>query len=354
MWADFISGKPIVLLGAGQLGHMALEMWPKEFDRPVLILAESGPAAIRGIPVEHPSRHEPSSIYTYVLSYFMDSATNVNRLFAEHLHQDIVTVYDILTYFDPDVFSNGWQGTPDQYERAMDTAEYFEDLRSKEVFRAAAEWRYRRLLVDDFPLIPAADRYNIPPQPEMHFDYILDGGTYDLSLASCLLAQGFSWDSYIAIEPDPSRGEVLDQTLDELPTAARPKIHVDGRALWKESGIAPFHASGLMSARVASQPREDTVSVETVKLDELLAQYEIAETASCLIKLHVEGAEWPVLGSSRHGLERIGLTRIFVNLSHDEDSFLRIPKLLGSAGYQLKLDAYSLFGEGLTLLGSKH
>ena len=253
-------------------------------------MAQSGPAAIRGIPVEHPSRHEPDSSYTYVLSYFMDSATNVNRIFAEHLHQDILTVYDILTYFDPDVFSNGWQGMPEQYEHAMNTVDCFEDSRSQDVFRAAAEWRYRRVLANDFPLIPAPDRYNIPPLPMMHLDYILDGGSYDLSLASCLLEQGFSWDSYIAIEPDPGRGEAINRTLCELPAAVRPTVGVDARALWKEYEAATYGrrciqwTPGLRAALVPD--------VEEVDDEELAAREGEDEALVTVTFGHVEWNGW--------------------------------------------------------------
>ena len=356
MWAEPVFRRPIVLLGAGQLSHMALELWPEEIQKPTVILAEEGPAAIKGIPVQNPSQHNPDSDNTYVLSYFKDSATNVKRLFAEHLNQDIVTVYDILTHFNPDMFSNGWQGTPDEYEHAIETIACFPDIRSRHVYRCAAEWRYRRVLVDDYPLIPATEKYKVQRPPGeclTHFDFILDAGAYDLSLASTLAAEGISWNSYVAIEPDPSRSRVLTSALKELSIEGRSSVCVDIRALWNATGSVPFYANGLMSARVARQETNDTNSVPAITLEDLVAQLEIPEGASMLMKLHIEGAEWPVLESSRCLLERIGQTQIFVNLSHDEDSLLRIPKLLASLGYLLELNSYSLFGEGLTLSATK-
>jgi len=41
---------------------------------------------------------------------------------------------------------------------------------------------------------------------------------------------------------------------------------------------------------------------------------------------------------------------LLINLSHDEESLLFIPRILGSSGkYRLFLELHALFGEGATL-----
>jgi len=88
-----------------------------------------------------------------------------------------------------------------------------------------------------------------------------------------------------------------------------------------------------------------------VTLEALLTPQIEGANTKLLTKLHVEGAEWPVIYSSSRFLERDITNDIIINLSHDEESLVKIPELLHNLGkHDLFLHSHALFGEGLTLI----
>jgi hypothetical protein len=62
--------RPVALIGAGQLGKMAIELWPPELEKPIFFLDEQASQEIHGIPILKTSSHKPDSSIQYVLSYF--------------------------------------------------------------------------------------------------------------------------------------------------------------------------------------------------------------------------------------------------------------------------------------------
>jgi hypothetical protein len=88
-------------------------------------------------------------------------------------------------------------------------------------------------------------------------------------------------------------------------------------------------------------------------LPSVFQEYRVRPEDKCLVKLHIEGAEWPVVQASRSLLESDTDVSLLINLSHDEDSLVKIPRMLADIGkYNLHLESHSLFGEGLTLFAS--
>ncbi len=346
--------KNIVLVGAGQLGEMALHLWPKELDKPNLFLDSKKNGDLLGIPIIKIEEHEVSSSNIYVLSYFKDSAFNVKKLFKEVFKQDILTVYDIISTFSPSIFSNGWVGLPENFISGLENLDAFSDQESKNVYRAALEWRYQRSLDDDYPVSDEIKKYDLSEYgfDSNKFDYVIDAGSYDASFPSYLYNSGITWGSLRALEPDAKRNlavvravEMMKLTWDDICP-----IDVDNHALWSSSRGCDFYQNGLLSARVAKALSGDTVFTPTITLHNLLEKMGASSDDRILIKLHIEGSEWPVIESSYEILALWRRTSFLINLSHDEDSLIKVPHAFQRAGnHDLLIRSHSLFGEGLTM-----
>jgi hypothetical protein len=347
-------GRPIVLLGAGQLGRMALEMWPRTLQRPVMILDRYASGDIFGVPILSTDVHVPDRAFLYVLSYFKESPEAVADLFEAHLKQPLVTVYDILSGEIPDSFTNGWQGHPDDFESAASVMPCFEDQESQQIYRANLEWRYRRHLCRDYPVGREDDKYALTKYgvEGCEFDTVIDAGSYDLSFGLKLKSEGFSWRRYIALEPDAARYAAISNLL-AVHSFEEESICLSQAAVWSRSGEVDFLASGLLSARIPRDSTSANSKVTAFTLSDVVQQCDTTATDSLLVKLHIEGAEWPVVESSVGLLRRPGLTGLLINMSHDEASLTQIPRALDKLAYRMKLHSHSLFGEGLTLFAWK-
>lgn len=351
---DILFNKRIVLVGAGQLGEMALHLWPKELDKPNLFLDSKKNGDLLGIPIMTIDEHEISSSNIYVLSFFKDSAFNVKKLFKEVFKQDILTVYDIISTYSQSIFSNGWVGLPENFISGLENLDVFSDQKSKNVYRAALEWRYKRSLDDDYPVSDEIKKYDLAGYgfDNNKFDYVIDAGSYDASFPGYLYNSGVTWGSLRALEPDAKRNlavvravEMMKLTWDNVCP-----IEVDSHALWSSSSGCDFYQNGLLSARVAKASSEDTVFIPTITLDDLLTKIGASPDDRILIKLHIEGSEWPVIESSHEILALWKKTSFLINLSHDEDSLIKVPHAFHKAGnHDLLIRSHSLFGEGLTM-----
>ena len=260
---DELSRRQIVLLGAGQLGQMALEMWPADIKRPTLILDAHRTGTLAGIPIASTSNHVVSDGNLYVLSYFKDSAQNVLALFSNTFRQEVVTVYDVLTAYLPDQFSNGWIGQAKDHATAMQVATAFADPLSQATYAASVDWRYQRRLSPDYPVQPESEKYSLAKygMANTAFDLVVDGGAYDLSLTHYLEDAGCSWSHMVGVEPDLRRLAVLNDLVKNAPpVAGRRPTQLDSRALWSSRGVVRFYGSGLLSARIARAPAATTTS----------------------------------------------------------------------------------------------
>lgn len=346
------------MIGAGQLGKLLLQLWPKNIMRPSLFLDEKVLNTVEGIEVQKTSEHLFVSSNLYVLAYFMSDGKSINTLFRDVIKQEIVTAYDLLNLFQPDLFSNGWTGDNSKKTIALEGLQYFEDARSKETLISVVQWRYERILQERFSVSPETQKYDLTKygvQPS-EYDFICDAGSYDLSFLHKQASLGAIPRKIVAIEPDTNRLKIIEQLV-ETPKYGflqRVSFHLEKRALWHKTGVTQFYNNGTLAARIARNPDSSCIEVETISLPDLFSELEIQRTQNSLVKLHIEGAESPVIESSIEFLLTFERLDLLINLSHDEDSLVKIPRLLGSSGkYRLALDSHALFGEGLTLFAKR-
>ena len=345
--------KPVALIGAGQLGRMAIELWPLELEKPIFFLDEHSKQAIHGIPIFKTSMHKPDPSVQYVLSYFKSDPKEIKYLFETFLNQEIITVYDLLTQLNSDLFSNGWMGKSENFENAQANSVYFADAESQSIYANVLDWRYLRKLSDISPS-NENDKYNLTKfgRNSNHYNLVIDAGSYDFSFPKSLLASKITWDELIAIEPDPMSQKEIEKQIMEMQKSGEISGNCDleKRALWSTNQGASFYSNGSLAARISKNGDVSCREVETVTLETLLEEQIGNEPMEILTKLHVEGAEWPIISASTKFLERNLIHDIVINLSHDEESLVKIPEVLHKTGkYDLFLHSHALFGEGLTL-----
>lgn len=348
------------LVGAGQLGAMSLRLWPTSVASPEFILDSVKTGALDGIEIRDLRSHVRVPGVTYLASAFKMTPRQMKDIFQTIGQNDILTVYDFFEEFTPAVFTNGWRNvgpTPETECRLARLPQFYADEASRRICQAVTAWRYRRELVDGYPVGPEENKYNLRlfDRAGTHYDVVYDCGCFDFGLVNSLIAANISFDRLVAFEPDSASYEVCRQRIAEWRSMAKGQVILDRRAISDRNGSGTFLASGLLTARLIDSPSLDhpgLTVVDTCTLDavhEHMFGWHEARTSRTLIKLHIEGAELAALKGAEK-LIRNSRTDILLNLSHDEISYLDIPEFLAGFGcYDVFLRSHSLFGEGLTV-----
>lgn len=344
------------LVGAGQLGDMALSLWPDGANPPAFVLDSRKRGTLQGIDIHDLAGHTPVEGVTYLLSAFKMTPAEAVDIF-ERLGQPLLlTVYDFFEHYSPAVFSNGWRNLDadaDVRTRLATLPELFADTESAAVIDAVGAWRYDRTLKTDYPVAPEADKYDLGLMGRggTHYDVVYDCGSFDLGLMDSLGKADISFDRYVAFEPDPRNFAACERRRTSLGDKRAGSVTIDRHAVYHQPGRYPFLANGQLSARITGAEASGhpaLIDLDAITLDAVHAS-EGSAGDRVLIKLHVEAAEPQALTGARRLIETTK-SDIFVNLSHDERSLLEIPAFLADFGaHDLFLRSHSLFGEGLTL-----
>lgn len=347
------------LVGAGQLGAMSLAQWPDDVARPEFVLDSVKTGDLSGVEIRPLLGHVRDPGVTYLLSAFKMPPAAIRDIFARIGQPDILTVYDLFEEYTPVAFTNGWRNvTPSADVRAAlaRLPDFYADEISRQICDAVTAWRYRRELVDNYPVGPEEIKYDLSRfgRAGQHYDIVYDGGAYDLGLLASLTRAGIGWDRVVAFEPDPASQSLCRAHRAQWEQQGGAPVTLDTRALSNRAGRSPFIANGLLSSRMVGEgalTHADLIDVETCRLDDVhRALFGDTDAPSrILIKLHIEGAELAALQGAADLLARHDVD-ILLNLSHDEQSWLDIPAYLAGFGrFDLYLRSHALFGEGLTV-----
>jgi FkbM family methyltransferase len=357
-----LSSNDFVLIGAGQLGDMAISLWPSFLPLPSVVLDSNKAGKCHGVNIEKLQGYRADPKHVYLLSAFKLGAQEVTDIFAGLGQDSVLTVYDFFEQYCPSMFSNGWRSLePGESKLSLiaSVRECFSDRRSLAAFDAAIDWRYRRVLTPAFECEPESTKYDLRRYAVELSDYeaVFDCGAYDLSLASYLNAASIKVKKYVAFEPDDANfGRCLDE-LSSLAALGPETAILEKKALFEDESERIFLQSGLLSSRLVVDIPQGVPgkakTLKTITLDSYADEFLPSSNGRTLLKLHIEGAELPVLKGAEEFI-RNTKPDIFVNLSHDEASLLDIPLFLrGLGGYHISLAGHSLFGEGMTLFATQ-
>ncbi|MEN9896101.1 MAG: methyltransferase [Pseudomonadota bacterium] len=353
---EALQGPRFALIGAGQLGAMALDMWPVTRPRPEFCLDSAKSGQLADLPVYDLKTHEPVSGVTYLLSAFKLPVSDVQAIF-NRLGQDLIlTVYDLFEETIPDWFSNGWRNLePDSSVQARLNHlanDYADDL-SAQAVAAASAWRYQRELMPDYPVGPESAKYDLSlfGRHGCHYHQVLDLGAFDLGFQDSLEKVAVRYDHYLAFEADPRCVAQCEDRKSRLDPDRAAKTRIANVAISEDTKTRRFLACGLLAARLLDEnapPHPDEIRVNATSLDHYAGLDQVSHQR-LLIKLHIEGEELPALRGVAALLEK-NQCDILANLSHTESQFLDVPSFIRAFGqHEVYLRSHSLFGEGLTL-----
>jgi FkbM family methyltransferase len=178
--------------------------------------------------------------------------------------------------------------------------------------------------------LPAAVEANLRrvPQPLRAVDLGANIGLFGVHLARL-----FAGADVVAVEPHPANASVLRKTLEANPRTLNWKV-VEACADVKD-GTVPFVALGFTTSRV--EPGSEAVSVPAVDVLPLLQ-------GADLVKIDIEGGEWPILLDSRFG----GTRPLVIALEYhqhgcpEQDPGALARRLLEHAGYRTVEAAFDL------------
>ena len=293
--------KPVVLLGAGEVGRGALTVLRRE-KIDVLCWADSNPAkwgrTQDGLPVVSPAaaaaQHGESAVF--VVSYKCDAEgiAREQRRLGGFGARSVASISELMRRW-PEIA--GWPSEPPSYyaERASRVLAAFDllsDDDSRRHFLGLFRWRILR----DWAALPVGD------QPDQYFreeivrlrddEVFVDGGSFDGdSIRTFLWHRCERFGGVHAFEPDPRSFEALGAFVSKLPPEIGSRIRTWPYAVSDRAGEARFTALGSHSSFMGGG--EATVAVKTAAIDELLRGERVT-----FVKLDLEGGETPALAGA--------------------------------------------------------
>jgi len=347
----------IVLIGAGQLTRMAIQLWPSFIKKPLYILDTYKSGQVGNIKIKKMKNFSPQDNVIYLLCAFKLEAKEVQKIFEQVDQDTILTIYDFFEKHVRGLFSNGWRclnPSREKRKKLRNLLKLFSEFESKQNLISNMDWRYKRILNLNNKLVSEEKKYDLSSfgKRNQTYDIVLDVGSYDLSFSKFLHEANVKTKNYIAFEPDAVNFKRCKRNIFKLKKLKPINIQILNKALSDNEAPSFFHETGTLASRIINKKYQEFNKIKLIKpiildkhMDKVLSQY----PGKILIKMHIEGSELKALNGS---LKIISERKpdLFLNLSHDEESLLEIPQRLKLLGYnKLYLTCHALFGEGLTL-----
>lgn len=166
------------------------------------------------------------------------------------------------------------------------------------MWHAPRHWRFRSGTIDRriFRDVVVGNEYRLPRFTS--HDVVLDIGAHAGTFALAALRRGAG--RVVCCEPDPGNFALLSHHL--LPF--RDRVLLLNAAIWRsDEPPCPLRLSNPVDPRntgaIQARPDGNGVEVQAVPFDELLDELTLSGRRIRLLKLDCEGAEWPILFTSR-------------------------------------------------------
>ncbi len=331
----FSRGRNIVLMGAGRLGQRTLQGLREHGIEP-LAFADNNPMrpeVVDGLMVLDPASaaREFGRHAVFVVTIW---GANSPHRFAHSRDQlttlgcDLVCPFPLLYWkYAETLLPFYLQDLPskvlDERDAILDAFELWSDDASRHEYVAQVRLR----LDGDFDGLPAPVRYPQYFPPDLYTwsatERIVDGGAFDGdSIRALLSVRGDAFGHLLAIEPDPSNFQRLQQTVAALPASVRARIDVRRVALDARERTLHLEATGTAASATQSAEIAGAVTVAAAPIDRL-----VEGPAPTFIKLDIEGFEPEALEGARETIERHGPV-VAVCVYHQQAHLWRIPLTL--------------------------
>jgi FkbM family methyltransferase len=211
------------------------------------------------------------------------------------------------------------------YEQASDVlaaAAVWSDAQSRQEFmrqvlwRARGEWAFLEPADDDRESYFLARAFGLSTN-----EVFVDCGAFDGdTLRAFLSRSNGEFTRYVAIEPDPTSFDTLEQFVGSLPSKIRERVDVLNCGVGAERGSVSFDATGGFGSKAANA---GTISVRLVPINDLAQP----ETPVTFVKMDIEGAEADALAGGQSLIERDG-PLLAVCVYHTQYDLWTLPLLL--------------------------
>lgn len=315
--------KPLVLYGAGNLGHMACDYLRKINVAPCAIVDAKAPmddvnSWFDGYPLLN-SRNVPEKLKSNSLLAICIVSASFEEIRQNMLAQgwlDIVPFYDIAeSYRHIHPLSNGWFAEPfsdqDLVEIELVLEGYADDVSRAHYLQFLAWRRLRQEWHFDGIEVQVDNRFFISEIKSKlgKNEIFVDIGAHHGSVSDQFIkeAQG-EFEKIIAIEPDKTNYLYLNECFKGQPKGIKEKLRIFSEFVAERSSSRKF-CSGLGYASQFSELGEEIVNTKTIDSLNLEPTY---------MKIHLEGFELPALKGALRTISRFR-PKISLTVYHNSD-----------------------------------
>ena len=331
---DVRDGRPVVLVGAGNLGKHAAAAMRAEGEIPAAFAdRDSGRVgrSIAGVPVmtiaDATARHADA---VFVVTIW--GARSDHRIVATQ--RELVTLG--VTHMAPcaHLFWKYRAGLPHYW---LDLPQHVLEQRD-DVTRALALFKDETSRTEFVAQVRArvTGAIDVLGEPVLHPQYfaddliawrndesVVDGGAFSGdTLTSWIAHRGTAFSAWDAFEPQPDNASAFTRTVASLPENVRGRVTLHPVALGARRGRTAFSDRGGADATASV---DGTLTVEVAALDELRLT-----PPPSVVKLDIEGAEIDALAGMRETVRR-HRPALAVCAYHRQDHLWRVPLALASA-----------------------
>ncbi len=160
--------------------------------------------------------------------------------------------------------------------------------------------------------------YKIPTNENLDSPIIIDCGA-NIGLGVIYLKSLFPKANIIAYEPDDENYDVL---LKNIESHNFTKVVAHKKAVWIHDQGVEFDSKGTMDSQISPEKSKTSISIDSVKLSDVLAQFE----RIYFLKIDIEGAENLVVEDCRNYIDRC--ENIFIEYHSIYNDTQKLPQIL--------------------------
>jgi FkbM family methyltransferase len=335
-----LAKRPVVLFGAGQLGHITLVGLRRLGVEPIAFTDNNSRlwnTEVDGVQVLSPQEaarlHGEEAIFIVTIWRARSADRMLQREAAlRTLGCRHVITFQPLFWKHPEIFLPHYavdlpHKVYEQADEVRQAGKLWEDDASRGEYLAQLRWRMLGDLNNMPDPVEHAAYFPKELCPLTDSEVFVDCGAYDGDSIQSFLQETTSTFTHIhAFEPDPGNFAQLQKNVSLLPT--RDSISMRQSAVGATSGVVAFSAEGSESSRVG----KGEMDVECVVLDEVLAG-----AHPTYIKMDIEGSELDALAGARGIIQRHSPV-LAICAYHLQNHLWQIPLLIRSFS-----DEYAFF-----------
>jgi FkbM family methyltransferase len=353
--AKELSGKEIILYGAGESSHWVIEVVMKQYGFvPSLVLDRcfSFGDNYEGLPVSHPDEFTPSQLQLEKSVVIISSG---KREIVEEISQylrtlgfkNLLSLHQIYEIHNPflqpkELFQDGGAYFLERKQDIVEAFELLEDEQSREVFYGYLKTHIERRPVE-IARRPREEQY-FPADIKLNRGYssFFSCGAYDGDTVRQLNQLHGKVSEIICFEADPVLFQRLVSYLSDTKETLADLVLALPCAIYSHEEVTNFTEATGLGSRIKS---DGTLKVQTVALDNILPI-----STPTMITMDIEGVELQALMGAEKTIRRSS-PDLGICVYHAANQIWEIPLYINSLGlgYKFYLRNYTSFSQETVL-----